>query len=86
MYVALLEYKKNTQTKKLNCCVNFVPTTRQNKVWGAQKYVRESPQESKVNQVGEEANSHHQHWEPLKNIEAQQHTCGKLQKTTKPSL
>lgn len=63
--------------------VTFVPTTRENKVWRAQKYVRECPQEAKVNQVGEEANSHHQHWESFKNIEAEQHTCRKLETYTK---
>lgn len=63
--------------------MTFVPTTRENKVWGTQKYVRECPQKSKVNQVGEEANSHHQHWESLKNIEAEQHTCRKLEYTQK---
>lgn len=63
--------------------MTFVPTTRENKVRGGQKYVGECPQESKVNQVGEEANSHHQHWESLKKIEAEQHTCRKLEYTQK---
>lgn len=57
----------------------FGPTTRENEVWGAQKYVRECLQEAEVNKVGEEANSHHQHWEAFKHIEACQYTCRKLE-------
>lgn len=53
-------------------------TTGEDKVWGAQRDVRESLQEAKVHQVGEEADPHHQHWEALKEIETGQHPCGEL--------
>lgn len=52
----------------------FRPTTRENEVRGAQKYVGECPQEAEVNEVGEEADSHHQHWEAFKHIKACEHT------------
>lgn len=50
-------------------------TTREDEVRGAQQYVGERLQEAEVHQVGEEADSHHQHWEAFKNIETCQHTC-----------
>lgn len=38
-------------------CVTL--TTGEDEVWGAQKYVREGLQESEINQVCEETDSHH---------------------------
>lgn len=60
--------------------MNLPPTTGEDEVWGAQQYVGESLQEAKVHQVGEEANSNHQHWEAFKNVETCQHTCRELEK------
>lgn len=53
-------------------------TTGQNEVRRAQHYVGERLQEAKVDQVGEEASSHHQQGEPFKQIQTCQHGCGKL--------
>lgn len=53
-------------------------TTGEDEVGGAQQYVGESLQEAEVHQVGEEADSHHQHWEAFKYIEPCQHTCREL--------
>lgn len=57
-------------------------TTGEDEVWGAQKYVGEGLQESKINQVCEEADSHHQHWKAFKHIEANQHPCRELDTST----
>lgn len=53
-------------------------TTGQDEVGGAQHYVRERLQEAKVDQVGEEADSHHQQGEAFEQIETHQHGRGKL--------
>lgn len=58
--------------------VHYHQNTGEDEVWGAQQDVGESLQEAEVHQVGEEADSHHQHWEAFKNIETCQHTCREL--------
>lgn len=61
-------------------CVTL--TTGEDEVWGAQKYVREGLQESEINQVCEETDSHHQHWKAFEHIEAYQHPCRELDTST----
>lgn len=55
--------------------IRIMLTTGEDEVWGCQQYVGERLQETKIHQVCEEADSHHQHGEAFKNIQACQHTC-----------
>lgn len=57
-------------------------TTGEDEVRGAQEYVGEGLQEAKIHQVCEEADSHHQYWKALKNIQTNQHTCRELDTST----
>lgn len=53
-------------------------TTGEDEVGGTQQNVGEGLQEAEVHQVGEEPDSHHQHWEAFKEIETCKHTCWEL--------
>lgn len=53
-------------------------TTGEDEVRGAQQYVRERLQQAEVHQVGEEADSHHQHWEAFKDVQTRQDSCREL--------
>lgn len=57
-------------------------TAGEDEVRGAQQYVGERLQEAKVDQVSEEADRHHQHWEAFKNIKTGQHACRELDTNT----
>ena len=63
--------------------MSVVHTAGEDEVRGAQQYVGEGLQEAEVHQVGEQANSHHKHWEAFKNVKTSQHACRELNTSTK---
>lgn len=58
--------------------MSHIFTTREDEVRGTQQYVRERLQQAEVHQVGEEADSHHQHWEAFKDVQTRQDSCREL--------
>lgn len=76
LFKVLLTWFALFQPGESKCWVRI--TAGEDEVWRAQHYVGESLQEAKVHQVGEEASSHHQHWEAFKHVETCQHSCREL--------